>query len=268
MSARLAIIAGRGALARHVAAAQSEPPFVAALAGFAPDGLAVDLTIRVERLVPALRALSEAGVGQVVFAGGVARPQLDPAAFDPATAGLMPQLLPALQAGDDATLRAVIGLFEEFGLAVCGIAEAAPDLLAAKGVLGACAPSAMDMSDALRATEILAAMSAADVGQGCVVAGGLCLGLEAIYGTDAMLAGVARHRPDLHPQRGGILMKRAKTGQDLRIDLPTIGPATIAAAISAGVSGICVQAGRSLVIDRDATVAAADAAGLALWAVD
>lgn len=266
MTDRLAIIAGRGALARLVAAAQDDPPLIAALAGFAPDGVSADMTLHLERLVPGLRALQEAGVGRVVLAGGVSRPRLDPSAFDPATAALMPRLLPAMQAGDDATLRAVIAVLEDFGLRVQGLAEVAPDLLAPEGQLAARPPTAAESADATRGRAILAALGPADVGQGCVVAGGLCLGLEAIYGTDAMLGFVAAHRGDLPPHSGGVLIKRAKPDQEARADLPAIGPDTIAAVAAARLGGICIQAGRTVLIDRAALVAAADAAGIALWA--
>jgi UDP-2,3-diacylglucosamine hydrolase len=104
------------------------------------------------------------------------------------------------------------------------------------------------------------------VGQGCVVAAALCLGVEAIYGTDALLADVASHRPLRHPSKGGVFVKCAKAGQDLRVDLPTIGPDTIDRCVAAGLSGICLQAGHVIVLDRAEVVARADAAGLALWA--
>jgi DUF1009 family protein len=115
-SGRIAVIAGRGGLAAIVAAAL-ERPLVAALEGFAPDGLTPDLVFRVERLVPFLDHLVDQGVAQVVFAGAVQRPRLDPAMFDSATAQLVPQLLAAMQGGDDAALRGVIAIFEEAG---CG----------------------------------------------------------------------------------------------------------------------------------------------------
>jgi hypothetical protein len=266
MSGRLAIIAGRGALPVALAAALPDPPVVAAIEGFAPDAIAPDLTFALERLMPALQALRGMGVGRVVLAGAVSRPRLDPARFDPATARVMPRLLPALAGGDDATLRAVIGLIEEEGFAVAGVAEVAPGLIAAEGVLGARAPTPAERADAARGAAILAALGPADVGQGCAVAAGLCLGVETIYGTDAMLRFVARHRPDLEPARGGVFVKRAKPGQELRADLPAIGPTTVAAAAIAGLSGICLGAGRVIVLERAETVAAADAAGLALWA--
>ncbi|HBU15630.1 MAG TPA: DUF1009 domain-containing protein, partial [Gemmobacter sp.] len=102
---RTAIIAGAGRLPATLAAMLNSP-LVCALDGFLPEGLAVDQVFRVERLVPFLRSLGDAGVEQVVFAGAVSRPRLDPSLFDPGTAQMVPRLLAAMQAGDDATLRA------------------------------------------------------------------------------------------------------------------------------------------------------------------
>lgn len=263
----LALIAGAGALPGELVAALGAPVLVCAPEGVAPQGLRVDLVFRFERLVPLLRALVERGIETVALAGAVHRPRLDPSLFDRETATLVPGLLSALQGGDDAALRWVIALFEDFGLSVAGIGDLAPALLAKEGVLSARAPNPVEVADAGRGAAILAALDPVDVGQGCVVASGLCLGVEALFGTDALLADIARHRPEREPRTGGVFVKRAKAGQDLRVDLPTIGPDTIAAARAAGLGGICLQAGRAVILDRAATRAAADAAGLALWAV-
>lgn len=264
---RTAIIAGQGRLPAALAAGMAEPPLVAALDGFAPEGLTVDLRFRVERLVPFLRALERDGVGQVIFAGGVTRPRLDPALLDEATAGLLPRLMAAMQQGDDATLRVVIELFEEFGFTVAGVEEVAPALLPGAGVLaGTVTPR--DEADAARAAAIVAALGAVDVGQGAVVAQGLCLGVEALPGTDALLAqvaGIGALRPD--PARGrGVFYKAAKPGQDRRIDLPTIGPDTLRAVAAAGLAGIAVEAGSVICLELDEMKRLADELGLFLWA--
>ena len=264
---RTAIIAGQGRLPAAVAA-NLHAPLVAALDGFAPEGLTVDLTFRVERLVPFLRALDRDGITRVIFAGAATRPRLDPALLDEATAGLLPRLMQAMAAGDDATLRAVIEIFEEFGFTVAGVAEVAPDLLPGPGVLaGTLTPR--DEADAARATAIVAALGAVDVGQGAVVAQGLCLAVEALPGTDAMLAGVAALKPGLRPDpaRGrGLFYKAAKPGQDRRIDLPTLGPDTLHAAHAAGLGGIAFQAGAVICLDLPEMQRLAAELGLFLWA--
>jgi DUF1009 family protein len=264
---KTAIIAGQGRLPAALAAAMAEAPLVAAMDGFAPEGLTVDLTFRVERLVPFLRALERDGIGQVVFAGAVTRPRLDPALLDEATAGLLPRLMQAMAAGDDATLREVIAVFEEFGFAVAGVEHVAPALLPGAGVLaGTVTPR--DEADAVRAEAIVAALGAVDVGQGAVVAQGLCLGVEALPGTDALLeqvAGIVALRPD--PARGkGVFFKAAKPGQDRRIDLPTIGPETLRRVAAAGLGGLAFQAGSVVCLDLAEMRRLAGELGLFLWA--
>lgn len=265
---RTAIIAGRGSLPAALAAAMTGTPLVAALDGFAPDGLTVDLRFRIERLVPFLRALERDGITQLVFAGAVSRPRLDPSLMDEGTAALMPRLMAAMAQGDDATLRAVIELFEEFGFAVVGVEAIAPALVPGAGVLVG-AVTARDQADATRAAEIVAAIGAVDVGQGAVVVQGLCLGVEALPGTDAMLAGVAGLPPGLRPDpaRGrGMFYKAAKPGQDRRIDLPTIGPATVSAVAAAGLGGLAFQAGSVICLDLPEMQRLAGELGLFLWA--
>lgn len=264
---RIALIAGRGALPRMIAASL-DAPLVAAPDGFLPDGLTPDLVFRIERLVPFMSHLSHQGVTRVLFAGAVSRPRLDPALFDPATAQLVPQILAALQMGDDAALRVVIALFEQHGFDVIGAHDAAPDLVPGPGLLAGAVTEA-DRRDAARAAEIVSAIGSVDVGQGAVVAQGLCLGVEALPGTDALLAFVAHHAAALRPDpKGarGLLYKAPKPGQDLRVDMPAIGPDTIAAAAAAGLGGIAWQAGGVLLLDRAVTVAAAGRHGLFLWA--
>ena len=268
---RLALIAGSGRLPALMLAALDpgqDAPVIAEMDGFAAEGLG-DRPVerfRIERLVPFFDRLHDLGVTRVAFAGAVRRPPLDPALFDPRTAALVPRVMAAIQSGDDAALRTVIALFEEAGFAVLGTADLAPALLPDAGVLGRVQPTAQDARDATRAADIVAALGAVDVGQGAVVARGLCLAVEALPGTDAMLAGLASlPRPAALAAPSGLLYKAPKPGQDRRIDLPSLGPGTVAAAAAAGLAGIAFEAGGVLLLDRAETVAAADAAGLFLW---
>ncbi len=267
------IVAGRGqlpvALARVLRDAGRDV-VLAEMAGFAadnPDGLPV-IPFRVEKLGALFKALRGAGVAEVVFAGAVARPRLDPAQFDFKTMTLAPRFLPALKGGDDAILRAVLDIFEAEGFAVRAAQDVAPMLLPAPGVLTRAQPGARDRKDAARAAAIVAALSAVDVGQGAVVAGGLALGVEALPGTDRMLAQVAALPAALRPDPAtarGVLFKGPKAGQDRRVDLPVIGPGTVAGAAAAGLSGVVIAAGGVMVLERTAVIATADAAGLFLW---
>jgi UDP-2,3-diacylglucosamine hydrolase len=255
----LAIIAGAGALPRALANSL-DAPFVAAMAGFVPAGLVPDVTFRVERLVPFLDDLLHRGVSQVIFAGAVSRPRLDPAMFDPLTAQMVPLLMQAMAQGDDATLRAVVAIFEDAGLQVVGVRDVAAGLVPGAGVLCG-VPSARDTQDADRAAVIVQALGAVDVGQGAVVSQGLCLGVETLAGTDVMLGQVAVMQP-----KGGVFWKAPKPAQDMRIDLPTLGPDTVDAVAKVGLSGIAWQAGGVICLDLGQMVDRAKAQGLFLWA--
>ncbi|TVP70399.1 MAG: LpxI family protein [Rhodobacteraceae bacterium] len=266
---KIALIAGRGALPGMLAAQLGTAALLAELEGFETLSQARGdvLRFRLERLVPFLDHLQDQGVTKAVFAGGVHRPQLDPALIDPATMQLLPRIMAAMQQGDDGTLREVIALMGEWGIEVVGAQEICPELVAAPGVLGAVAPKPAQKQDAARGFEILRLTGAADVGQGCVVARGQCLALEALPGTDAMLAHLAQLRADgAALPDGGVFCKAPKPGQDRRIDLPALGPDTVTRAHAAGLGGVAFEAGGVLLIERAEMIARADALGLALWA--
>jgi len=261
---RTAIIAGQGALPGLVAEAL-DAPLVYGLQGFEPAIPAQQF--RLERLVPFLDGLVDEGVTRVAFAGAVRRPRLDPEAFDPRTATLVPRFLSAMQSGDDGALRELIAIFEEWGFEVVGVNAIRPDLVPGPGVLAG-EPSAYDQADAARAAEILAVTGPLDIGQGCVVVQGLCLAFETLPGTEAMLDFAASHQ-GLRPRAAGargVLYKAPKPTQDRRIDLPAIGPDTVAQAARAGLAGIAWAAGGVMLLEREATIAAAETAGLFLWA--
>ena len=264
---RLALMAGTGALPAAVIAALPTRPLVCVLDGYGPAGVTPDLTFRLERLMPLLRALSDQGVTEVAFAGAVQRPRLDPSLFDAATAGLVPRLLAAMQSGDDATLRAFIGIFEEEGFTIRGLADLAPALLPGPGLLAGILTE-QDQADASRAAAIVTALGTVDVGQGACVAQGLCLAVEALPGTDAMLAQVANLPAALRPNPAhgrGLIYKAPKPGQDTRIDQPALGVQTLINAAAAGLGGVVFQAGSVICLDLPAMQAQAAALNLFLW---
>ncbi|WP_372838230.1 LpxI family protein [Phaeovulum sp.] len=263
---RIALIAGAGALPRLLVEGLGQDFVLAELEGQPSDVAKEALKFRFERLVPFLDHLLTEGVERVVMAGAMRRPRLDPELFDARTAALVPRLLAAMQGGDDAALRTMISLFEEWGFEVVGPDSIAPQMVPGEGVLtGAVTPQ--DATDAEYAARIVAALGAQDLGQGAVVAAGLCLALESLPGTDAMLEFARQHRGVLpEPARArGLLYKAPKPGQDRRVDLPAIGPETVARAATAGLAGIVWEAGGLILLDRAATIAAAEASGLFLW---
>lgn len=256
-------------LARSLAA-QGRQVVLAEMAGHPaenPDNLPL-IHFRVEKLGGLFKALKGAGVKELVFAGAVARPKLDPSQFDLKTVRLAPRFLKAMKGGDDQTLRVILDIFSGEGFSILAAHDLVPDLLPPSGFLTRTRPSERDQKDAARAARIVASLAGEDVGQGAVVAQGIALAVEAAPGTDRMLAHVAdvgRHcRPD--PEgAGGVLFKGPKPGQDRRVDLPVIGPATVAGAARAGLAGIAIEADGVMVLDRAQVQADADAAGLFVW---
>lgn len=268
--AGLAIVAGRGELPRLLAedcARRCAPYRVVVFDGLALDWLAGHPVLRASfekpgRLFADLRA---AGCTDVTFAGAMTRPALRPLRFDWTMLRLAPRVLKGIRAGDDTTLRMIARIFEAEGFSIRAPHEILPDVVAPAGVLGRVAPAARDRSDTERAAAIVAALGAADVGQAAVVGQGICLGLESIQGTDALLDFVAETASGFRPAGAGVLYKAPKPGQDLRLDLPAVGPGTIRGAAAAGLAGVAVRAGGVMILGYAETVAAADAAGLFLW---
>lgn len=266
----LGVVVGAGALPGLVAAAALSHGREVLLIGIEGQPAAFprgfqSVTIRLERLAACLDALRARGVQEVVMVGKLHRPTLNLGQADLRTLAMAARIVPLFSQGDDALLRGILRMVEAEGFAVRGIDQIAPQLMAGAGPLGRVQPGPGDMDDARRAAAIVAALGALDIGQAAVVAQGLCLGVEALPGTDALLRAVAAIpspiRPD--PAAGrGVLYKGPKPGQELRSDPPAIGPETVALAAAAGLAGIAVAAGEAVMIDRDATVRAADAAGL------
>ena len=196
----LALVAGQGQLPTLLAT-RAGPDRVLALEGFAPDTIVPDETFRIENLGSLIADLSERGVTQVVFAGAIGRPELDPSKIDPATMPLVPRMMTALQAGDDQALREVLSFFEEAGIAIQGAHNLMPELFPAEGVLTRRRPDRQNALDLARARSVVEAMGSADIGQGAVIKSGQVLAVEGMYGTDWML-GSLRNRPD---EGGGLL---------------------------------------------------------------
>ena len=265
----LCLVAGTGALPRHVrdvAMRVGDAPLMVGIAGLSPLSVATDLTFRLERLGTFIADLRARGINRICFAGAVSRPDLNPADTDDLTRPLLPRMLQALGQGDGAASRALLEVFEEAGIAPIGAHCIAPDLLPQAGCLAGDV-TARITADAAFATEVLTLMAPLDVAQACSIAGGRILAIETVLGTAAMLGGLAatRRDPEVNAPSGGILMKQPKPDQDSRIDLPVIGPDTIVQAVGAGLEAVVIAAGRVMVLELEATIAAARQHGLTLW---
>jgi UDP-2,3-diacylglucosamine hydrolase len=261
---RLGIVAGGGGLPRRLVDAcqtTGREVFVLALEGAAEPATVAGVSHAWCRLGAAalgLALLREHNVTELVLAGGVRRPSLSMLRPDWRAAKLFARIgYKAL--GDDGLLSAIVAEFEREGFRVIGADELLAAGLAPVGALGSLRPDAQALADIEHGQRIARALGALDIGQAVVVQQGLVLGVEAIEGTDALLRRCAELRRD---GPGGVLVKIEKPGQEQRADRPTIGPQTVTLAAEAGLRGIAVEAGATIVLDRDQVVDAADRAGL------
>jgi hypothetical protein len=242
--------------------------FLVGLEGFAERDVLAPFRHTFVRLGAAGRILAllrEHGCRDLVLVGPVKRPSILDLRPDVEGARILARIGRAAFAGDDGLLAAVVRVLAEEGFAVLGAHEILTEAVAPRGQLGRVAPDAAALADIARGVAVARALGAADVGQACVVQQGIVLALEAIEGTDAMLARAAALA---RPGPGGVLVKLVKPGQDRRADLPTIGPNTVAAAAAARLTGLAFEAGGTILTDRDGLVRAGDAAGLFLIGID
>lgn len=199
----------------------------------------------------------------VLFIGTLLRPPLSQIRLDWQTIRLMPRIAQSFRGGDDRLLSGIARFMEEEGLRIVGLKSVAPDVIVPIGLLGRCYPSPADRADIARALDLLATLGPFDVGQAAVIADNHVLAVEAAEGTDNMLRRVAELRAQgrvTTPQGVGVLVKAPKPSQDHRFDLPAIGPQTVANAVAAGLSGVAVAAGNTIITDAAEVIAAADRA--------
>ncbi len=264
MTGKLGIVAGGGRLPGLLIDAcrnSGREYFVLALKGQADPTLVArspHAWIRMGAAATGFRILHEQGVVDLVMAGHVRRPSLVDLRPDLRTVKFFAKL-GRKGVGDDGLLRAVIRELEDEGFRVVGADELLPDLQIPQGALGCHTPDGQANADIARGMGVLAALSKADVGQSVVVQQGIVLGVEAVEGTDALIERCGALRREGAP---GVLIKFPKSGQETRVDLPTIGPDTVRRAAAAGLGGIAVAADATIVVDQAEVIRIADEAGL------
>ena len=266
---RLGIVAGDGGLPRRLVEACRESGrdvFVLALEGAAEPATIADVPhawCRVGAAARGLALLRENTVAELVLAGGVQRPSLVALRPDWRAAKFLARV--AYRAlGDDGLLSAVVAELEHEGFRVIGADQILSSGLAPEGPFGQIRPDAQANADIAHGAHIARALGGLDIGQAVVVQQGMVLCVEAIEGTDELIQRCAKLRRE---GPGGVLVKLQKPGQEQRADRPAIGPQTVALAAEVGLRGIAVEAGATIVIDRDQVVAAADDAGLFVFGI-
>lgn len=265
---KLGVIAGAGALPRLLAQAAGDA-FVVRLAGVADAAYAPTPSAEcgLAEAGKILRVLKEASCDAVTLAGVVRRPDFSKLKPDWRGAALLPRVIAAAAKGDGAILTVLVETLEAEGFLVVGADEVLASLAAPCGPLGVQSPTEDQWTDIRKAAAIVAALGPFDVGQAAVVASGFTLAIEAAEGTDGVLARCAALPQTARggEKRNGVLLKRPKPGQELRVDLPTIGADTVRGAHAAGLAGVAVEAGMTLVIDRETVAREADRLGLFVY---
>jgi UDP-2,3-diacylglucosamine hydrolase len=221
--------------------------------------------ISVGQLGRAIKLFRAENCRDLVFIGTLVRPALSEVRLDWGTLRVIGLVWAAFRGGDDHLLSGIGRIFEQDGFRMVGIKDVAPDLLMPEGCLTRAMPDDNAAADIARGRDVLRALSPFDIGQAAVVIDGHVVGVEDIEGTDGLLARVARLRREGRIRARaarGVLVKAPKSGQDLRFDLPTIGPRTIAGAAAAELAGIAIVAGNTIVVEPQTMIEAAAAAGL------
>jgi UDP-2,3-diacylglucosamine hydrolase len=221
--------------------------------------------ISVGQLGRATKLFRDEGCRDLLFIGTLVRPALSEVRLDFGTLRAIGKIWASFRGGDDHLLSGIGRILEGQGFRMVGIKDVAPDLLLPEGCLTGMRPDQRAEADIARGRDVLAALSPFDIGQAAVVIDGHVVGVEDIEGTDGLLARIARLREQGRIRSGagrGVLVKAPKAGQDLRYDLPTIGPRTVEGAADARLAGIAVLAGNTIAADPQGMIEAADKAGL------
>jgi len=261
---RVGLIAGNGRfplIFAHGARAEGVQVIAVAHEGETPpelSGLVDAITwVKVGQLERIIRTFQEAGVDRAVMAGGIRKAALFEH-FEP-DARAQHFLARLANFGDDTLLRGVAGELESEGIRIVESTLFLSRLLAPAGVLTQRVPDDTQTRDIEYGVAVARAIGRWDIGQTVVVQSRVVLAVEAIEGTDATI------------QRGGrpgaVVVKVSKPQQDLRFDVPAVGPDTVRVCTTTGVALLALEAGKTLLLDREEALHEADTRGLCIVGV-
>jgi DUF1009 family protein len=215
--------------------------------------------IRLGAIGKALEILSREGVEELVLAGRVIRPKITSLRPDLKATKLLAKVGSSLISGDNELLSGIIQFLEAEGFRVIGAEQVVRDILAPEGLIGSVYPDRKSQNDIEFGARIARKIGELDIGQAVIVQNQQVIGIEAIEGTDALIKRSALLKPE---EKGGVLIKVKKPQQEKRVDLPTIGLPTVEHVAEAGLSGIAVQAGASLILNRREVARRGDQLGI------
>jgi DUF1009 family protein len=264
---RIGLIAGNGRLPfLFASAARAQGLEVVAVAhrGETDPALASEVAsltwVRLGQMDRILRAFRDAGVTRAAMAGGIGRVR----AFTEARPDLgAVRILSRLRSvRDDALLRAVADYFESHGVTIVAPTDWLAQALCPAGHLAGPSLSSSQEKDVALGREVATLLGQADVGQTVVVRQGHVLALEAVEGTDEAIRRGAKYGG-----AGAVVVKRCKPGQDLRFDLPAVGPRTLDVMKEVGATVLALEMGKTVLLDAPELFRKADTAGISLVGV-
>lgn len=206
-------------------------------------------------------ALKGYGVARAVMVGGIAKPRLFREIMPDARA--LAAIARVGKLRDDTLLRGLADELEQDGIRIVPSTTFLDEIVPAAGVLGGREPTPEEWADIRYGFQVVKVIGRFDIGQSVVVRGGTVMAVEGIEGTDATI-----RRAGTLVNGDIVVVKATKPIQDLRFDLPAIGPDTIRTIAEVRGRALAVEAGRTIVLDRAQTLALADEAGIAVVAVD
>lgn len=213
--------------------------------------------VRLGQLGKLIRTLRGAGVREAVMVGG-----LDPKSVISVHALDLRMLALAARVPDrrpDTVLRAIAGEMEKEGITLLNSTTYLTSCLAARGVMTRTAPGEAVRGEIEFGAGIARELARLDIGQTVVVRKKAVVAVEAMEGTDATLRRAAALCPE-----GMVVVKVSRPEQDMRFDVPVVGETTVGLLLGAGASALAVEAGRTIILDRDEVLKRADAAGLVI----
>lgn len=272
----LGMIAGTGSLPLYIAnkvEREQRKIFIIGIDGTTPNEIEKfdHCWIKWGEVNKLFKQLKQSNVEEVVIIGGVKRPEFKNIQFDFGFIRNLPFILSLTMGGDDTVLSNIVKFFESKGLKIIGAHEVAPELTAPKGLLTKKKPSETDISDIKKGIRTVQKLGEMDVGQGAVVARDYVLCVEAAEGTDQMLErakGLRQWGKKWFGRRFGVFVKLPKPNQELRVDMPAIGPNTIEKVAEANLAGICLASGGVLIAEREKTIDLANKLGIFIIGVD
>lgn len=272
----IAIIAGKGSLPRTLTQgiiAQNKRPFLIGLGGQYEEWIKEHnhATFEWGEMGKLFTTFKNNNISKLVMVGSMVRPKLNPLNFDLAGFLVLPQIVVNMIGGDNSMLSGFINMFAKRGITVIGAHEIMPELLTKPGIISGGKIPDKSRKNILHGIKACKRLGELDIGQASIAVGGRVVALEGIEGTDAMIDRVTDLRINgklMEKGRYGVLVKSMKPDQDMRVDLPAIGPQTVQQVAEAGLRGIAIEAGHSIILEPEHTLEQAQQKDIFIYGFD